>query len=94
MADELRLGFRNCRGWHSREVYVKQWRNWRISGEEMEEVKAFKYLGVWFDRGMRGNVQLEKMKEKAEEWVGKTEWMRRKDGQIELERGRGGKGKS
>ena len=25
----------------------------------MEEVKAFKYLGVRFDRGMRGNVQLE-----------------------------------
>jgi len=25
---------------------------WRISGEEMEEVKAFKYLGVWFHRGM------------------------------------------
>ena len=22
----------------------------RINGEEMEEVKAFKYLGVWFDR--------------------------------------------
>ena len=32
----------------------------------MEEVKAFKYLGVWFD----GNVQLEKMKEKA----GKLAW--------------------
>ena len=61
---------------------------WRIRGEEMEEVKAFKYLGVWFDRGMRGNVQLEKMKEKAEEWAGKTEWMSRKDGQIEVERGR------
>ena len=61
---------------------------WRVSGEEMEEVKAFKYLGVWFDRGMRGNVQLEKMKEKAEEWAGKTEWMSRKDGQIEVERGR------
>ena len=45
---------------------------WRIRGEEMEKVKAFKYLGVWFDRGMRG----------------KTEWMSRKDGQIEVERGR------
>ena len=61
---------------------------WRINGEEMEEVKAFKYLGVWFDRSMRGNVQLEKMKQKAEEWAGKTEWMSRKDGQIEVERGR------
>ena len=37
---------------------------------------------------MIGNVQLEKMKEKAEEWAGKTEWMSRKDGQIEVERGR------
>ena len=63
-------------------------RSWRINGEELEEVKAFKYLGVWFDRGMRGNVQLEKMKEKAEEWAGKVEWMSRKDGQIEVERGR------
>ena len=51
-------------------------------------MKAFKYLGVWFDRGMRGNVQLEKMKGKAEEWAGKTEWMNRRDGQIEVERGR------
>ena len=40
----------------------------RINGEE-KEVKAFKYLGVWFDRGMRGNVQLEKIKPKAEEWL-------------------------
>ena len=37
---------------------------------------------------LRGVVQLEKMKEKAEEWAGKTEWMSRKDGQIEVERGR------
>ena len=54
----------------------------------MEEVKVFKYLGLWFDRGMRGNVQVEKMAEKAEEWAGKMEWMSRKDGQIEVERGR------
>ena len=40
--------------------------------EEMEEVKAFKYLGVWFDSSMQRNVQLEKMKEKAEDWAGKT----------------------
>jgi len=37
-----------------------------------EEVKAFKYLGVWFDKGMRGNVQLEKMKKEVEECAGKT----------------------
>jgi len=33
-------------------------------------------------------VELEKMKEKAEEWAGKTEWMSRKDRQIEMGRGR------
>ena len=33
-------------------------------------------------------MQLEKMKQKAKEWAGKTEWMSRKDGQIEVERGR------
>ena len=26
--------------------------SWRINGQEMEEVKVFKYLGLWFDRGM------------------------------------------
>ena len=29
---------------------------WRIGDEEMEEVESFKYLGVWFDQRMRGNV--------------------------------------
>jgi len=33
----------------------------------MEEVEAFKYLGIWLDRKMRGNVQLERLREKAEE---------------------------
>ena len=51
-------------------------------------MKGFKYLGVWFDRGLQGNVQLEKMKEKAEERAGEAEWMSRKDGPIEVERGR------
>ena len=54
----------------------------------MEEVKVFKYLGLWFNRGMQGNVQVEKMAEKAEEWPGKMEWMSRKDGQVEVERSR------
>ena len=27
----------------------------------MDEVEEFKYLGVWVDRKLRGNVQLEKM---------------------------------
>ena len=51
----------------------------RINEEEME-VRAFKYLGWWFDRSIQRNVQLEKMKEKAEEWAGK---MSRKDGCME-----------
>ena len=53
---------------------------WRIGDEEMEEVESFKYLGVWFDQRMRGNVQLEKMVEQAEEWAGKIEWMARVHG--------------
>ena len=61
---------------------------WRIGDEEMEEVDSFKYLGVWFDQRMRGNVQLEKMVEQAEEWAGKIEWMARVDGELEAERGR------
>jgi len=41
--------------------------SWSISCEVMEEVEAFKYLGIWLDRKMRGNVQMERMREKAEE---------------------------
>ena len=41
---------------------------WKINEERMEDVEVFKYLGVWFDIGMRGNVHL-KMREKAEKWV-------------------------
>ena len=48
--------------------------SWTISGEQMEVI-AFKYRGVWLDRKMRGNVKMERMREKAEEWVGKMEWM-------------------
>ena len=62
--------------------------SWSISGEQMEEVTAFKYLGVWLDQKMRGNVQMERLREKAEEWAGRTEWMSRVNGQIEVERGR------
>ena len=36
--------------------------------ERMENVEVFKYLRVWFDRGMRGNVHLAKMREMAEKW--------------------------
>ena len=43
---------------------------WKIGDEEMEEVESFKYLGVWFYQRMRGNVQLEKVVEQAEEWAG------------------------
>ena len=56
----------------------------------MEEVESFKYLqlGVWFDRWMRGNMHLRKMVEKAEEWVGKVEWMARVNGDMGVERRR------
>ena len=58
-------------------------------GEDiMEEVEEFKNLGVWFDRKLRGNVHLEKMKIKAEEWVGKVMWMSRVNGLVEDGRGR------
>ena len=62
--------------------------NLNINSKEMEEVESFKYLGVWFDRWMRGNMHLMKMVEKAEEWVGKVEWMARVNGDMEVERGR------
>ena len=39
---------------------------WKINEERMEIVEVFKYHGVWFDRGMKGNVHLEKTREKAE----------------------------
>ena len=55
-----------------------------IKKEVMEEAKVSKYL-VWFDKGMWENVQLEKMKEKEEEWPGKVEWTSGKDGEIEVE---------
>ena len=31
-------------------------------------MEVFKYLIVCFDRGMRGNVHLEKLREKADKW--------------------------
>ena len=43
---------------------------------------------MWFDRKLRGNVHLEKMVNKAEEWVGKVMWMSRVNGQVEVDRGR------
>ena len=30
--------------------------SWKIGEEAMEEVEEFKYLGVWFDKKLRGNV--------------------------------------
>ena len=35
--------------------------SWKIGEEIVEEVEEFKYLGLWVDRKLRGNVQLEKM---------------------------------
>ena len=53
----------------------------------MEEVEEFKYLGVWLDRKLQGNVHLEKMENKAEEWVRKVLRMSRVDRQVEVNRG-------
>ena len=44
--------------------------SWKIGEEITEEVEEFKVLGVWFGRKLRGSVHLEKMANKAEEWVG------------------------
>ena len=49
----------------------------------MEEVEEFKYLGVWVDRMLRGNVQLEKMSTKKEEWTGMVDWNGDMDEQSE-----------
>ena len=57
-----------------------------IIGEEIMEVEEFKYLGLWFDRKLCGNVHLEKMANKAEEWVGKVMWMSRVNRQEEVDR--------
>ena len=43
---------------------------------------------MWFDRKLRGNVRLEKMANKAEEWVGNVMWVSRVNGQVEADRGR------
>ena len=39
-------------------------------------------------RKLPGNVQLEKMAKKAEEWIGRVTWMSRVNGQVEVDRGR------
>ena len=46
--------------------------SWKIGEEILEEVDEFKYLEVWFDRKLRGNVHLEKMVNKSEERVRKV----------------------
>ncbi len=48
--------------------------------ETDKEVEVFKYLGVlhtcvWLDRKMKGSVKMERVRVKAEEWVGKTKGM-------------------
>ena len=54
----------------------------------MQNVEVFKYLGVWFDRGMRGNVHLGKMRKKAEKWGARIGSMSRVNGEMEVDRGR------
>ena len=60
----------------------------RLNEERMENVEVFRYLGVWFDRGMRGNVYLEKMRVKAEKWGARIGCMSRMNGEMEVDRGR------
>ena len=43
---------------------------------------------MWFDSKLRDNVHLEKMANKAEEWVGKVMWMSRVNGQVGVDTGR------
>ena len=69
-AQEWRFCF-NARKSKTMVVGANSEESWSISGEHMEEVIAFKYLGVWLDRKMRGNVQMERMREKAKEWAGR-----------------------
>ena len=55
----------------------------KINEERMENVEVFKYHEVWFDRGMRGNVHLEKMRGKAEKWGARIACMSRVNGEVE-----------
>ena len=50
-------------------------------------MKIFRYLGVCLDRGMRGKVHLEKMREKAEN-EGQELAMSRVNREMEVDRGR------
>ena len=65
-AQEWRFRF-NARKSKTMIVRANSEERWSISGEQMEEVIAFNFLGVWLDRKMSGNVQMERMREKAEE---------------------------
>ena len=60
----------------------------RFNEEKIENVEIFRYLGVWFDRGMRGNVHLGKIREKAEKWGIGIGCMSRVKGKMEVDRGR------
>ena len=60
--------------------------SWKIGEAAIEEAEEFKYLGVWFDRKLRGNVHLEKIVKKAEERVGKVTWMYRVNVQVEVDK--------
>ena len=42
---------------------------------------------MWFDRGMRGNVHLENIREKAEKWGPRIGCMSRVNGEMEMDSG-------
>ena len=51
----------------------------------MENVKVLKCLGVRFEIGMRGNIQLENLRKKAEEWGARISCMIRVNEGMEVD---------
>ena len=60
---------------------------WKIN-ERIENVEVIKYLRVWLDRGMSGNIHLEKMREKAEKLEARIGCVSRVNGVMEVNSGR------
>ena len=60
----------------------------KIGEKIVEEVEKYMYLGVWVDKMLRGNIQLEKMADKGRRVDWKGEWMSRVNGLVEVDRGR------
>ena len=62
---------------------------WKINEERMENLEIFKFLGMWFGKGIRGNVHLEKLREKLRNGVWtRIGCMSRVNGEMEVDRGK------